>query len=73
MMFVNDAPSSLVLTEPHGEAEFEVGLFAIALSIDAMPDCRCEGHIVAGCDSTSSKSNKTGLADDAKNVCQVFI
>ena len=50
MMFVNDAPSSLVLTKPHGEAECEVSLFAIAFSIDAMPDCRCEGHIFAGCD-----------------------
>ena len=35
MMFVNDTPSSIVLTEPHGEAELEVSLLAIALDIDA--------------------------------------
>src|SRR5213593_562514 len=50
MMFVNDTPSSIVLTEPHCEAELEVGLFAIALDVDAMPDSRCKGHIVSGCD-----------------------
>src|SRR5437773_6595502 len=50
MMFVNDTPSSIVLTEPHGEAELEVGLLAIALDVDAMPDSRCKGHIVSGCD-----------------------
>src|SRR3989442_13104860 len=50
MMFVNDTPSSIMLTEPHGEAELEVGLLAIALDVDAMPDSRCKGHIVSGCD-----------------------
>jgi len=50
MMLVNDAPSSIVLTESHGQAELEVSLFAIALNIDAMSDGRCKGHIVPGCD-----------------------
>src|SRR6266567_6120595 len=50
MMFVNDTPSSIVLTEPHREAELEVGLLAIALDVDAMPDSRCKGHIVSGGD-----------------------
>src|SRR5215470_2701920 len=50
MMLVNDKPSSIMLTESHGEAELEVGLCAIALGVDAMPDGRCEGHIVSGCD-----------------------
>ena len=50
MMLVNDKPSSIMLTESHGEAELEVSLFAIALGVDAMSDCRCEGHIVPGCD-----------------------
>ena len=73
MMFVNDTPSSIVLTEPHGEAELEVGLLAIALDVDAMPDSRCKGHIVRLWISTSSKSNTTGFADEAKKVCQVAI
>ena len=50
MMFVNDAPSSILFTEPHGETELEIGLFAIVLDVDAMTDCRCEGHVVSGRD-----------------------
>ena len=49
-MFVNDTPSSVMLTEPHGEAKCEVGLIAIALGVDAMADRRCESHLVPGCD-----------------------
>ena len=73
MMFVNDTPSSIVLTEPHGEAELEVGLLAIALDVDAMPDSLAKATSSPAVISTSSKSNTTGFADEAKKVCQVAI
>ena len=75
MMLVNDKPSSIVLTESHGEPEPEVGLFAIVLGVDAMPDGRCESHIVSGCDFYILKSRTkpallTMRRTSAKSPCR---
>jgi len=71
VMFVQDAPASMVLAESHREAELEVGFFAVMLDIHAPPNCRRKGRVLPSGDLTSSRSNTTGFGEDAKNICHV--
>src|SRR5580704_18771472 len=46
MMFVHDAPSPILFTKSHRQAEPEVLFLAVAVDVDALSDSRRKSHVL---------------------------
>src|SRR5580700_9718930 len=61
MMFVRDAPSSIVLAKSHSQTELEVFFFTVAVDVDAPPDCCRKSNVLPSRDLNVLKVKRDRL------------